>query len=123
MQESEASIKIRTIALVLDLSNRRPARNGKSFLACGQQALIPLFDRLEIGDRMLLYERNGIKVCSTIGECVAAISNYKCHKFLFPKALTDITEVALSLDEEQDVWIFGITDQYQGETLFSMTMV
>lgn len=105
---------IRTIALILDLPNNRPAIHGKSFLAYMQDVLIEVLQKLEIGDRVLLYENGKVHLCNMVGEAIAAVANYKCRKIHIDEAWGDVVETISLLEEEDDmVWFFIVTDKFR----------
>jgi hypothetical protein len=99
-------VKFRTIAIVLDLSYRRPARNGKSNLWCGQQALIEFCQSLEEGDRVFL---DG-KVCQSSGEATAAVANYKNSNTRAEVKIKECIDFLSSSEENDELTLLVVTD-------------
>lgn len=112
-------MRIRSIAVIVDVSPGKPAKNGKSNLACVQETLITSFSMLEQDDRVFFYSDKGIKLCETSGECNGAISSYQGHKLKFNKAIAECMDILEKSEENDDLYLLGITDKYDKKLSFS----
>lgn len=104
------------VSLIIDL-DLRMADNGKSHLANLTPCMINNFTELNEDDIVHVYYPTGdLNVNNTIGEAVAALSNYKETKFDLSIAIKE-TVFLLSEYDQVPKTIFVVTNRYKQDQL------
>ena len=104
-------MKIRTIALILDLPANQPYKQG-SLLSYAKNVFSTSLRNMELGDRLLFYGAT-LQMCQTVGESVAAILNYQGHQFRFDKAVVECVDALSRSVEHDDLYLLALTNKYK----------